>query len=713
VARVVRRTGRDGRVTTKEARLERHHPDGGVEVVAGAARELLPAVEHLLGLTFTHFTRCVVLPQGEFARFLHDKPADRQALLEGLLGLGLYDVLVKLANQRAAEARAVADVAERSLAELPPADDGALAAARTHREVVGALVVDVDAAQGRLEQLRSAAATATAAAVADDALAAALGRVAVPSVVAELGGRLVEGRAAVDAAAAAHGAAVARLEAARAQLASHPPLDALEAAAQAHLRIAKGNGVRAEWVAASDEAERYRREADAAAATAEEAQETARTALDSVRRLHAAQDLASHLVVGEACPVCRHVVATVPRRVRTPTLKAAEEGLTDAERVLRAARAVAGKATEAAHRAAAELARADATLAALHDQVAAFPDAEALVAQLAAVAALAAELAAARDDAAVTDEAAAVARQAVAQFEAGLERAADDFHAQRDAVAGGGPPPPGAELVAAWEDLAEWARAEGPAVAARAGARRAEADSAAATLDAIVAGLSGRASAVGISVGEADLAQAVARADERAEQAMRTIEAARDTAARLGAETAAARRRYDVAHELGRHLAASGFPRWLVAEALDLLVADASVLLRRLSAGQYSLVAMRDGSDLGVIDHANADEVRPVRSLSGGETFQASLAFALALSDHLAALASTGAARLDAIFLDEGFGTLDADSLDTVAATIEALAGGGRMVGIVTHVRELAERVPVRYVVRKGPRTATVDRVVA
>jgi exonuclease SbcC len=85
----------------------------------------------------------------------------------------------------------------------------------------------------------------------------------------------------------------------------------------------------------------------------------------------------------------------------------------------------------------------------------------------------------------------------------------------------------------------------------------------------------------------------------------------------------------------------------------------------------------------------------------------------LALSDHLASLAASGAARLDAIFLDEGFGTLDADSLDTVAATIDALAGGGRMVGIVTHVRELAERVPVRYVVTKGARTAAVTRSVA
>jgi exonuclease SbcC len=138
------------------------------------------------------------------------------------------------------------------------------------------------------------------------------------------------------------------------------------------------------------------------------------------------------------------------------------------------------------------------------------------------------------------------------------------------------------------------------------------------------------------------------------------------------------------------------------------------VLLRQLSGGQYSLAAVDGGSDLAVIDHANADELRPVRSLSGGETFQASLAFALALSDHLASLTAanaSSAARLDAIFLDEGFGTLDADSLDTVAATIEALAGGGRMVGIVTHVRELAERCRCATW-SQGP-ARPVERVVA
>jgi len=99
------------------------------------------------------------------------------------------------------------------------------------------------------------------------------------------------------------------------------------------------------------------------------------------------------------------------------------------------------------------------------------------------------------------------------------------------------------------------------------------------------------------------------------------------------------------------------------------------------------------------------------RTLSGGETFQASLALALALSQQIRNLAAEGAPRLDAIFLDEGFGTLDPETLDVVAATIENLGQSGRMVGVVTHVSELAARVPVRFVVRKGVGTSTVEKV--
>ena len=111
-----------------------------------------------------------------------------------------------------------------------------------------------------------------------------------------------------------------------------------------------------------------------------------------------------------------------------------------------------------------------------------------------------------------------------------------------------------------------------------------------------------------------------------------------------------------------------------------------------------------------VVDHRNADEVRLARTLSGGETFLASLALALALAEEVAR-AGRGAARLESLFLDEGFGTLDADTLDVVAAAIEELGASGRMVGLVSHVPELADRVPVRFEVRRGPRSSTIERV--
>ncbi len=84
---------------------------------------------------------------------------------------------------------------------------------------------------------------------------------------------------------------------------------------------------------------------------------------------------------------------------------------------------------------------------------------------------------------------------------------------------------------------------------------------------------------------------------------------------------------------------------------------------------------------------------------------------ALALADRLSGFAAEGPAPLEAIFLDEGFGALDPDTLDTVAAAVENLAAEGRVVGIVTHVRDLADRIPVRFEVEKGPTTSTVRRV--
>jgi exonuclease SbcC len=296
---------------------------------------------------------------------------------------------------------------------------------------------------------------------------------------------------------------------------------------------------------------------------------------------------------------------------------------------------------------------------------------------------------------------------------AGLERAESDARARLSAVrdqvvALGAPVLDGAGLLGGWTALAAWATGEarsrdrditaasGRAAAARAG----------------VSELTGRLNrdlaAAGIVVGAAGAASAVAGALERARAATKRVVERRAQAADLIGRHQAAQGEQQVARLLGDLLRSDRFPRWLVTAAVDVLVADASANLAALSSGQFDL-SYEDG-DFYVIDHADADARRSVRTLSGGETFQASLALALALSSQISALAAAGAARLDSIFLDEGFGTLDAETLDVVATTLETLAQGQRMVGVVTHVTALAERVPVRFKVCRDARTSSVMR---
>ncbi|MEV4021136.1 SbcC/MukB-like Walker B domain-containing protein [Nonomuraea angiospora] len=135
-----------------------------------------------------------------------------------------------------------------------------------------------------------------------------------------------------------------------------------------------------------------------------------------------------------------------------------------------------------------------------------------------------------------------------------------------------------------------------------------------------------------------------------------------------------------------------------------MLVASASDTLRELSDGQYELALGDKTGDIEVIDYGEAGLRRSARTLSGGETFQAALALALALSGAVAR-------GLDSIFLDEGFGTLDPATLDTVAGTLERLAAGqDRLIGVVTHVPALADRVPVRFEVRRDGKGSHVRK---
>jgi DNA repair protein SbcC/Rad50 len=136
---------------------------------------------------------------------------------------------------------------------------------------------------------------------------------------------------------------------------------------------------------------------------------------------------------------------------------------------------------------------------------------------------------------------------------------------------------------------------------------------------------------------------------------------------------------------------------------------DGSCHLARLTSDRYGLTFEDDR--IYVIDHDNAGERRGVDTLSGGETYLASLALALALSNQIQHIA--GAVHLDCLFIDEGFGTLDPETLRTVSDAIRGLQVGGRMVGIITHVPELREEFDQRLVVTNDGATSLVRLEVA
>ncbi|OLC52283.1 MAG: hypothetical protein AUH85_17455 [Chloroflexi bacterium 13_1_40CM_4_68_4] len=179
--------------------------------------------------------------------------------------------------------------------------------------------------------------------------------------------------------------------------------------------------------------------------------------------------------------------------------------------------------------------------------------------------------------------------------------------------------------------------------------------------------------------------------------------------AELVAKAASLASRADVYQALSHELQANAIVDFVQAEALTALAAEGTKRLQYLSDGRYRLRYRED--EFFVVDRVNGDEERSVRTLSGGESFLASLALALTLSEQIRALATTERARLDSLFLDEGFGTLDPETLAAVIAGIARLGVDGRLVGVISHVRELTDQFP-RIEVEKSQRGSRTKVVV-
>jgi exonuclease SbcC len=713
----VRALSRDkqGRVHTKEARLELLDPaiDPGApiaDLLAASTGKLAEGpdlvtagVEELLGLSYQHFIQSVLLPQGRFSRFLQASPKDRQKVLVELLAFGVYEKVGQRARERSRVAAERVKHAQRQRDDLTAATPEAQAAAKARVEALTSLAATVETTLTALDALTKDAEQAAQQAWQGGEEAKLLAAVCTPAEVSGLAERigladdLVTERLREAEESARHASAAAE---ARDRLPEQATMEQLRSAYGLRRELAADTERQEKELAAAQSAEIS---ASQTLTVADEELAAARAAVDEAGRAHAAALLAQTVEVGDDCPVCQRPVTAVPHHAEPPGLAAAQARV--------GAAAKAQKQAAQAHAAAARTAAgAQATVTATRSRLdrgaefldGALPEPE-VTATLAAIAGADAASRQARKEAEARRSELTTATQGRRALGDEEKQAWARLRAARDSVVTlGAPAVEHADLAGAWATLTAWATAQHEERAKR----QPGLDENAATLRQRAADdtarLIGQLAEHGVTgvTEPARAAAALATHQARADSELKSVRQALAKAAKLDTELRAAREEEQVAAMLGQMLQARRFEGWLCSEALDSLVAEASVTLRELSGGQYEL-GRDERNELIVIDFADAGSSRPVHTLSGGETFQASLALALALSRQVVGL-SAGMRDLNSMFLDEGFGTLDEDTLETVAITLERLAADSdRMVGIITHVPALAERVPVRFVVSR------------
>ncbi len=651
-------------------------------------------IERLLRMDYEAFIRSVLLPQGEFQEFLAGDRDQRRRVLDGLLRLGVYGDMQRAANAIAAQQNADANrIAERLSSELAGATPATLREAKkelaelkTEVKEAASARETLEGARREAEALSSARAEERAAATARGAAEKSLGEAKEAAQTGEAKAEAVRKEiAAIEkklAANAFDAGEYQRYWKAK-QLA-----DDLASEEQALAGLEKEQArLQSEATAAAAEAKK----AASALESAEKAAKADEEALDAGRRSNAAAALQQRLKAGDPCPVCGQSVGELPH-IDHPALKEAQAAAKKAKDAADATRKAADAAqvalaqvqarsdAAAGNRGAAEK-RIDERRTGLKETLGAEPPpAKEIAAQLAL-------MEKAQTERKQLTSALEEQNEALSEITSGMKDATTNLarlQAESDAAAK-------AEKAAA-------ERAAGAEAKLREAAARASWDDIAGVLD------EGKdaASVLGQRLEQArqregELNQAIGAGETQ----VRAIEANIEKAKELRAEEKTAREEASLARDLASLLRADAFPSYIREEALRTLARDGSRRLLEISQGRYDFVV--EGQDFSIEDRWNGGEKRSVKTLSGGETFLASLALALALAEQLPGLAGEeGGGTLESLFIDEGFSHLDNETLNDVASALEVLGEDrSRLIGVITHVPALAERMPARITVHK------------
>ncbi|HEY5890017.1 MAG TPA: SMC family ATPase [Acidimicrobiia bacterium] len=699
VIRDLHRT-KSGGASVREARLER-----GAQSIESGANNVTRAVEELLRLSFDDFTRTVMLPQGEFARFLGATPSERQQLLRGLMGLDIYGEVGSRARSRESVAKTVVQEGRARLGSLELPTEESMLMAVERLEAIEQLAIVVSEAE---ESILGNEALTVSLQINVERLSDARDRLRemrAPDRLDEIGQLLVNAAESVEV-----------LEGSHHKLAGEDVLIATRISGLPSMEsVSRAETIQTRLIAVSDELSKTSisrldlelKEAENNVAVVVAQVDLARASLETSRISHAAHDISSKLAVGDVCPVCDRLVETTLSVGEPGDIEAARKTVDVAESELDVGRSLVSGLTEQLGVERSRVLALEEKRDQLADDVPPDIDLGSLPAIKAQLVALIEQRSAIGDrisdvDSALKDAQRKLEDLAEQQRSLGLR-----LMAQREAIADLKPVPSESDdPIVQWKELIAWRDVElantevallemTRQLAEATDALRAEKKTVEASLEALDIAADG------------NYAVAVARAMEQARHRVLADAKLVEDAKVLMARIEAAEREAAVARTLSLYLRADGFERWLMVGAIADLVGGANELLARLSGSGYSLVA-DDGGSFDVIDHRNANESRPISTLSGGETFLVSLALALSLAETLSA---AGGAGLDAIILDEGFGTLDDELLEVVAGVLEDLSDRGLMVGIITHVKELAGLAPVRFTVSKEPDGARVERL--
>ena len=708
--RVVRTT--TSGASTPEARLE----DDAENTLAGSARELSEKVEEILGLSFEQFTRSVVLPQGDFAKLLHEKPSERQSMLRRLLGTELFGRLASRARERHTRANADVESAEADIAEKEEAGvtPEGLDKARGRAADLDNLQRRIQDLRPQLDDLRERERAANSERTKIESRITQLAECRTPDGVAELAQWISDSRREHEAANSAHSDAVAERQRREDERKALPDKVDLQLQINRHTDLAQARTAQERAAARLEEAQTVLNDAQAEANQAAAAATDAERALRDMEDKHRAYHLASTLTAGDSCPVCLQHIAEPPDLEEPDEIRGVHSAYELAQSESKTAAGRLADAQSEVDRRGASF--QNATRAANESQDASRDDLphEDLVASLDQVTDADTGLQRARDGEDRARERLADAAAGVKALDEEQGKAWLAYGERRDSVAEMQPPPAERnDLAAAWTQLVEWATEQNKQQHELLEQTEEQRASAQADLHDLEDAVAEWCDDAGVNV-TADEEPLTACSREIGQQGadVERIKSGLSDLEQRRRDIAVRRKEAILAREMADHLRTDRFEGWLMAQVLEQLCVEASKELRKLSNDGYSL-SLNERNDFVVVDHQNADERRPVKTLSGGETFLASLSLALSLSTHLVNFAVGGTAKLEALFLDEGFGTLDPGTLDMVTDALEELGSDGRMVGVVTHVPSLAEQIPVRFEVTKRGNQSSIERVEA